>query len=188
MVSFPAVLVTGARQTGKTTLLRTEFGASHDYVSLERPDIRNRALADPVGFFAQTSGPLILDEIQYAPELLHYIKELIDAQRRPGQWLLTGSQSFSLMQGVSQTLAGRVAVLNLDPLSVRELSQQPQVSPEDMLEWMFGSSEKHIPAKTSRKSDPASTADAESFGTKASKSLLPALRIGCCAAAFPNLA
>ena len=63
-------------------LLRTEFGASHDYVSLERPDIRNRALADPVGFFAQTSGPLILDEIQYAPELLHYIKELIDARRK----------------------------------------------------------------------------------------------------------
>ena len=101
MVSFPAVLVTGAIQTGKTTLLRTEFGASHDYVSLERPDIRNRALTDPVGFFAQTSGPLILDEIQYAPELLHYIKELIDARRKPGQWLLAGSQSFSLMQGTS---------------------------------------------------------------------------------------
>ena len=66
MVSFPAVLVTGARQTGKTTLLRTEFGASHDYVSLERPDIRNRALAGPVGFFARTLGPLILDEIQCA--------------------------------------------------------------------------------------------------------------------------
>lgn len=88
MVSFPAVLVTGARQTGKTTLLRTEFGASHDYVSLERPDIRNRALADPVGFFARTPGPLILDKIQYAPELLHYIKELIDTRRRPVQYSL----------------------------------------------------------------------------------------------------
>ncbi len=163
MVSFPAVLVTGARQTGKTTLLRTEFGASHDYVSLERPDIRNRALADLVGFFAQTSGPLILDEIQYAPELLHYIKELIDARRKPGQWLLTGSQSFSLMQGVSQTLAGRVAVLNLDPLSARELSRQPQISPEDMLEWMFRSAEKHIPAKAGGMSDPVDPSDAESF-------------------------
>lgn len=88
MVSFPAVLVTGARQTGKTTLLRTESGASHDYVSLERPDIRNRALADPVGFFARTPEPLILDEIQYAPELLHYIKGLIDTRRRPVQYSL----------------------------------------------------------------------------------------------------
>jgi len=164
MVSFPAVLVTGARQTGKTTLLRTEFGASHDYVSLERPDIRSRALADPVGFLAQTPGPLILDEIQYAPELLHYIKELIDARREPGQWLLTGSQSFSLMQGVSQTLAGRVAVLNLDPLSIRELSQQPQISPEDMLEWMFGSAERRVPAKAGGIPDPVSTEDTESFG------------------------
>ena len=94
---------------------------------------------------------------------MQYIKELIDARRKPGQWLLTGSQSFSLMQGVSQTLAGRVAVLNLDPLSARELSRQPQISPEDMLEWMFRSAEEHIPAKASGMSDPVDTADAESF-------------------------
>lgn len=137
MTSFPVVLVTGARQTGKTTLLRTEFGESHEYISLERPDIRNRALADPVGFFAQYTKPLILDEIQYAPELLHYIKELIEPERRPGWWLLTGSQNFSLMQGVSQTLAGRVAVLTLDPLSVRERLRQTQVTPETMLEQVF---------------------------------------------------
>lgn len=137
MASFPVVLVTGARQTGKTTLLRTEFGESHEYISLERPDIRNRAMADPVGFFAQYTRPLILDEIQYAPELLHYIKELIEPERIPGWWLLTGSQNFSLMQGVSQTLAGRVAVLTLDPLSVRERLRQAQVTPETMLERVF---------------------------------------------------
>ena len=137
MKSFPVVLVTGARQTGKTTLLRTEFGASHDYISLERPDIRARAQADPVGFFAAYDKPLILDEIQYAPELLHYIKEWVDPERRPGQWLLTGSQSFSLMQGVSQTLAGRVAVLTLDPLSVREISRQPPITPAALLERVF---------------------------------------------------
>ena len=137
MTSFPVVLVTGARQTGKTTLLRTEFGESHEYISLERPDIRNRALADPVGFFAQYTKPLILDEIQHAPELLHYIKELIEPERKPGWWLLTGSQNFSLMQGVSQTLAGRVAVLTLDPLSVRERLRQAQVTPETMLERVF---------------------------------------------------
>ena len=137
MTSFPVVLVTGARQTGKTTLLRTEFSASHEYVSLERPDIRNRALADPVGFFAHYNRPLILDEIQYAPELLHYIKELIEPERKPGWWLLTGSQNFSLMRGVSQTLAGRAAVLTLDPLSVRERAQQAPVTPETMLEQVF---------------------------------------------------
>lgn len=186
MVSFPAVLVTGARQTGKTTLLRTEFGASHEYVSLERPDIRNRALEDPVGFFAQTSGPLILDEIQYAPELLHYIKELIDARRKPGQWLLTGSQSFSLMQGVSQTLAGRVAVLNLDPLSVRELSQRPQISPEDMLEWMFGLSEKHIPAKEGGISDPVDTADTEFFRNESNKVACPSFEDWLLRGGFPE--
>ena len=137
MISFPVVLVTGARQTGKTTLLRTEFSGSHEYISLERPDVRNRALADPVGFFAEHTRPLILDEIQYAPELLHYIKELIEPERKPGWWLLTGSQNFSLMQGVSQTLAGRVAVLTLDPLSVRERLQQVQMTPETMLERVF---------------------------------------------------
>ena len=74
MATFPAVLVSGARQTGKTTLLRTEFGNSHQYLSLERPDVRARALADPVTFFDhEAQPPVILDEIQYAPELLHYM-------------------------------------------------------------------------------------------------------------------
>ena len=186
MVSFPAVLVTGARQTGKTILLRTEFGASHDYVSLERPDIRNRALADPVGFFARTEGPLILDEIQYAPELLHYVKELIDARRRPGQWLLAGSQSFPLMRGVSQTLAGRAAVLSLDPLSVRELSRQPQISPEDMLERMFGSAEKRTPAEADGMSGPADAADAESLRNDSRQAAGPGLEDWLLRGGFPE--
>ena len=123
--SFPAVLVTGARQTGKTTLLRHEFGRSHRFVSLEAPDVRARALADPVTFLREHAPPVILDEIQHAPELLHYLKERIDTARRPGHWLLTGSQSFPLMRGVSQTLAGRVAVLTLDPLTVAEAVARP---------------------------------------------------------------
>ena len=133
MSTFPAVLITGARQTGKTTLLRTEFGDSHQYLSLERPDVRARALADPVAFLQEAGPPLILDEIQYVPELLHYIKDRIDADRAPGRWLLTGSQNFALMQGVSQTLSGRIAILTLDPLSTTEALERATMPRVDTL-------------------------------------------------------
>ncbi len=137
--TFPAILVTGPRQSGKTTLLRTQFGESHRYVSLERPDVRERASADPLGFFREARPPLILDEIQYAPDLLHYVKDAIDEDRAPGRWLLSGSQSFPLMQGVSQTLAGRVAVLRLDPLSTEELyAPGPGRDFGELLRQVFG--------------------------------------------------
>jgi hypothetical protein len=118
--TFPAVLVTGPRQSGKTTLLSEKFKATHRFVSLENPDIRARVLDDPIGFLKEHRPPIVLDEIQYTPELLHYIKSKIDEDRRPGQWVLSGSQSFPLMQGVSQSLSGRVAVLSLLPLSWSE--------------------------------------------------------------------
>lgn len=119
--TFPAVVLTGPRQSGKTTLLRSGWGDTHRYVSLENPDVRSRALADPQGFLRDHAAPVILDEIQYAPQLLSYVKSMIDEHREPGQWLLTGSQDFSLMAGVGESLAGRAAVLTLLPCSLEEV-------------------------------------------------------------------
>ena len=137
--TFPAVLITGPRQSGKTTLLTERFAGTHRFVSLENPDVRARVQEDPIGFLKANPPPVILDEIQYAPELLHYIKSSIDDNRTPGQWLLSGSQNFTLMQGVSQSLSGRVAVLSLLPFSLGEsYGQGSQVSSIDsVLETVF---------------------------------------------------
>lgn len=118
---FPAVVVTGPRQSGKTTLLRQVFGAKFRYLSLDDPDHRRQALVDPRGFLEDNPPPLILDEIQQAPELLPFLKMAIDENRDArGQFLLTGSQSFPLMRDVGESLAGRIAVLRLLPLSIAE--------------------------------------------------------------------
>jgi uncharacterized protein len=117
---FPAVVLSGPRQSGKTTLLRHVF-PNYRYVSLETPDIRAAATADPRGFLAAFAAPVIFDEAQYAPNLLPYIKENIDARRSVhGQYLLTGSQHLLLSERVTESLAGRAAILRLLPLSMRE--------------------------------------------------------------------
>lgn len=123
---FPVVVLVGPRQSGKTTLLQRLFGAQRPLVSLETPDVRAAAIADPRGFLDLYGPPVVFDEIQYAPELLPYIKERVDAQReRPGQFILTGSQNLLLMQRVTESLAGRTAVLKLLPLSQREIANEP---------------------------------------------------------------
>lgn len=122
---FPATVVIGPRQSGKTTLLRHLFEGKFPLVSLETPDIRLAASSDPRGFLNLYPPPVIFDEIQYAPTLLPYIKEKIDAHRaRVGQYLLTGSQNLLLMQQVTESLAGRAAVLKLLPLSRWEVDGQ----------------------------------------------------------------
>jgi hypothetical protein len=123
---FPAVVVTGPRQSGKTTLLKHLFAGKASYASLEPPDVRAAAESDPRGFLDLYPPPVILDEIQHAPSLLPYLKERIDAKRhQSGQYILTGSQNLQLAQGVTESLAGRAAILRLLPMTGRELAHKP---------------------------------------------------------------
>jgi predicted AAA+ superfamily ATPase len=118
---FPALVLTGARQTGKTTLLRGLF-PNYSYVSLDVPADALQADEDPTSFLANYPPPVVIDEIQYAPKLFRHLKVAIDqGEKKAGQYILTGSQKFTLMKEVSESLAGRCAVLELETLSVNEI-------------------------------------------------------------------
>lgn len=118
--TFPVLLLTGPRQVGKTTMLKKLAGDDRNYVSLDDPMVRELATTDPALFLQRYTPPLLIDEIQYAPQLLSYIKIIVDREGEKGRFWLTGSQMFHLMKGVSESLAGRVGIVNLLGLSHAE--------------------------------------------------------------------
>lgn len=117
---FPIITLTGPRQSGKTTLLK-EFFSDYAYFNLERLDYRDLILSDPVGFLKNAGSKVIFDEAQNVPELFSYIQVISDEKGKPGQFILSGSQSFLLNERISQSLAGRVSVNNLFPFDITEL-------------------------------------------------------------------
>lgn len=136
---FPAVFISGPRQSGKTTFLLHEAGKGLDYVSFDDPLERSFAAADPNGFLDRFGDrPVILDEVQYIPEILPYLKIRIDKNRKKnGRWILTGSQQFHLMKNISESLAGRIAILELLPFSLLEYRGEGD-SPLESAIWNGG--------------------------------------------------
>ena len=135
---WPSITLTGPRQSGKTTLCRALF-PHHPYETLESPDVRAFAEEDPRAFLAQFPQGAVLDEIQRAPELPSYLQGIIDEDPSPGRWILTGSQNLSLLESVSQSLAGRTAVYNLLPLTRDEIMRFPSC-PGTLEETLFAGS------------------------------------------------
>ena len=149
---FPILLVTGPRQVGKTTLLlkmaeaQQNDGIARKYVTLDDPDVRYLAKHDPALFLQRYSPPVLIDEIQYAPELLPYIKMDVDRSRKKGDFWITGSQAFHLMKNVSESLAGRVGIINLLGLSDAEIYQEPSEPFQTDAEYLM----KHLSVKRKR--------------------------------------
>lgn len=131
--AFPVVVVTGARQVGKTTLLRHIF-PTYRFVSLDLPSLADMAENSPELFLQKYPPPVLIDEVQYAPKLFRYLKTVVDKDRHNmGQFIMTGSQKFTLMQGVSESLAGRAAILHLENLSVMEIPDKEVKSWSDII-------------------------------------------------------
>jgi predicted AAA+ superfamily ATPase len=129
---FKAVAVVGPRQSGKTTLTRHVF-SDKPYISLENPDIRRFALNDPRGFLGQYKSGAIIDEAQRVPELFSYLQQILDEDERRGKFILTGSNNFLLQESISQSLAGRIAYLNLLPFTVSELPGQEKLNLQEVI-------------------------------------------------------
>ena len=132
---YPVVSITGPRQSGKTTLAKMLF-PDHTYISLERPDYREQAEEDPNRFLRSFGDGVILDEVQRAPDLFSYIQVIVDEQPHPGRFVLSGSQNFLLLEKISQSLAGRVAIFRLPPFSFTEL-QTSRFAHDDLDTYLF---------------------------------------------------
>jgi predicted AAA+ superfamily ATPase len=142
---FPVLLLTGMRQTGKTYLLKKIMESGRKYVSLDFPDERELAKTHPDLFLQRYQPPILIDEVQYAPELLTFIKIYVDTHNENGLFWLTGSQKFSLMKGIQESLAGRIAILDLLGLSFREMTGKPGANPFiPSMDWGKNSTEKSI--------------------------------------------
>lgn len=130
----PVVVLTGARQTGKTSTFRRLF-PNHEFVSLDLPTEAEQAEKEPKSFLQRHPAPVVIDEVQYAPGLFRYLKVAVDANRRKnGQFLLTGSQKFTLMKSVSESLAGRADIVELETLSLAEIrGALPETSAESAI-------------------------------------------------------
>ncbi|MCM1488396.1 MAG: ATP-binding protein [Firmicutes bacterium] len=149
--SYSAILVTGPRQSGKTTMLRSlaeKENVSREYISLDDLNVRDMAKNDPSLFLQLHKPPVLIDEIQYAPELFTYIKIHIDENHNPGDFWITGSQVFRLMQGVQESLAGRVALLRMSPMSQREIINAPCAPFTVNFEKLLSESKKISPVTT----------------------------------------
>lgn len=123
---FPCVLVTGARRVGKSTMLRAMMPEGMRYITLDDYRIAEQAQSDPIGLLEAYGTPLCIDEIQYAPQLLRAIKMKVDAEKKPGMYWLTGAQRFRMMKGISESLVGRIGILELQSLSQREIARGGQ--------------------------------------------------------------
>lgn len=119
---YPILALTGPRQSGKTTFLKSQF-SDYEYVNLENPDIRNYAIEDPNGFLKQYNRYVIFDEVQRVPHLFSYLQTKVDEDKLMGQYILSGSQNFHLMQNITQSLAGRVALFKLLPFDITEMEE-----------------------------------------------------------------
>jgi hypothetical protein len=125
--TFPVIVITGPRQSGKSTLLRKVLANKASFINMDDPNLRNIISDNPMEYLKSLKLPIVIDEVQYMPEIMSYIKIIIDEKRKPGSFFLTGSQNFIMMRGLSESLAGRAAILSLPSFQLQERKLIPEL-------------------------------------------------------------